>query len=136
MSKLVDAIKAGPGESGLGNNASQRPDEQDAQRKKKDPLFGLSGKKGIGPYSKGSERVQSLSLSNQIVSRIKKSDEKDKQEAKSIQDAQAAAEQKYRDEHPAPISDSQSEKIQARKKVAGNRRSSGRVSTVLSDTLG
>lgn len=136
MTRLIDSIKAGPGESGLGHYASQKPSEKDAQRRKKDPLFGISGKRGIGPYSKQSERIQSLSLSNQVVSRIKKSEEKDKQEQTSIQAAQAATDAEYTRTHPMPLTDTQSEKLQQRKKIAAQRRQSGRLSTVLSETLG
>ena len=140
MTKLWDSIKAGASESGMGVFASENKDEKAAQRNKKDPLFGKSGKSGVGPYSKESERLQSHSLLNSIVAREKKSQEKDKEEAATTQAAtqaaQEAADTEYARSHPMPISDTASEKIKQRKKAAGQRRNSGRLSTVLSDTLG
>lgn len=136
MTKLWDSIKAGASESGMGVFASQNKDEKAAQRNKKDPLFGISGKRGMGPYSKESERLQSHSLLNSIVSREKKSGEKDKEEAATNQAAQEAADTEYARSHPMPLTDTASEKIKQRKKIASQRRSSGRLSTVLSDTLG
>lgn len=65
-------------------------------------------------------------------------DEKSGETARITQEnvARTAQEAEYARTHPMPITDSAAEKNKARKQVASQRRNSGRLSTVLSDTLG
>ena len=139
MSKLVDTIKStggGASESGMGLFASQKPKDKEERRNKKDPLFGISGKRGIGPYSKQSERVQSLSISNALVKRTKVSAEKNKQEETKVATEVAAEKAAYVASHPSPVLDSSGQKNARRRTAARQQRTGGRLSTVLSDSEG
>jgi hypothetical protein len=92
LGKFFKSITKGPKASGMGHFLGQSTGDKEAQRNKKDPLFGISGKRGIGPYSKQSERLQSHSLLNAIVGRIKKGEAKDKDaDATAISTEQQAA---------------------------------------------
>lgn len=133
MTSLVDTVKS----FSKGSVENSTPWEKKGSPKARIKDSYKSGKKVVTEAQRFDPGSKYLGVSGVpgVDSRKTINRESDEAESDAAENARVTAE-KYAREHPAPIVDDQAEELSQRRKTARRRASSGRISTVLSDSGG